>query len=201
MNNICADYQEMILSSDWLGEDGLPFYFHGDPDLFISHVNGCKKCSRLYYMLKANTEKINKEYSENVNNSKQLKKIGYWNDNFCVSSVNPRMLNVSNCVDQKLIDYLKNGVEVAISPGFSFCRFDCGISDYEMGCRDFSDGVYIWPEGLSHYVEIHRIILPEFFINHAKLNRYIICNVKLDNLKELVLSESKWFQWCQQFKK
>ena len=37
-----------------------------------------------------------------------------------------------------------------------------------MGSRDFSDGAWIWPEGLHHYVEIHSVRLPAEFINHIQ---------------------------------
>jgi hypothetical protein len=33
-----------------------------------------------------------------------------------------------------------------------------------MGNKDLTDGVWLWPEGLSHYVINHGIILPEEFI-------------------------------------
>jgi hypothetical protein len=36
-----------------------------------------------------------------------------------------------------------------------------------MGSRELTDGLWIWPEGLSHYVRAHGIILPEEFVAHA----------------------------------
>jgi len=37
-----------------------------------------------------------------------------------------------------------------------------------MGCRDFSDGIYRWPEGFVHYVEKHSVKPPEDFIEHVR---------------------------------
>jgi hypothetical protein len=37
-----------------------------------------------------------------------------------------------------------------------------------MGSYDFTDGVWVWPEGLSHYVEIHCVRLPAEFIDHLE---------------------------------
>jgi hypothetical protein len=66
------------------------------------------------------------------------------------------------------------------SRGISSCRI-CGKENwvegstpgtirqrYPMGSRTLTDGVYAYPEGLKHYIEIHEIELPEDFINHAQ---------------------------------
>ena len=63
--------------------------------------------------------------------------------------------------------YLTSGVEVISELGFSHCRFDCGIADRAMGCREFSDGFWAWPEGLLHYVDVHGVVLPEPFADDA----------------------------------
>jgi hypothetical protein len=33
-----------------------------------------------------------------------------------------------------------------------------------MGGRDLTDGVWMWPEGLAHYVERHAVRLPDEFV-------------------------------------
>jgi hypothetical protein len=48
--------------------------------------------------------------------------------------------------------------------GYSFCRFECGIPNNAMGDSDLSDGEWLWPEGLAHYVERHSVRLPDEFI-------------------------------------
>jgi hypothetical protein len=52
--------------------------------------------------------------------------------------------------------------------GHSSCRFRCGIDDTEMGSRELTDGEWVWPEGLAHYVERHAVVLPEIFIEHCR---------------------------------
>ena len=47
----------------------------------------------------------------------------------------------------------------------SFCRFACG--ETAMGAEDLTDGTYVWPSGLVHYVEQHAVGLPEAFVAHA----------------------------------
>ena len=52
--------------------------------------------------------------------------------------------------------------------GYSWCRFHCGVDDAEMGDSDFSDGLWLWPEGLAHYVLEHAVRLPEEFLRHVR---------------------------------
>lgn len=48
--------------------------------------------------------------------------------------------------------------------GESNCRF-CGKAN---GCRDVTDGVYVWPDGLSHYLRSHGVKPPAEFIEHVR---------------------------------
>ena len=47
--------------------------------------------------------------------------------------------------------------------GFSGCRI-CGQG---LGSFERTDGTYIWPEKLSHYIREHKIMLPSEFIIHT----------------------------------
>ncbi|WP_419702732.1 hypothetical protein [Promicromonospora sp. NFX87] len=47
--------------------------------------------------------------------------------------------------------------------GMSSCRF-CGEL---VGHREQTDGTYLWPEGLAHYVAEHDVRLPAEFVRHA----------------------------------
>ena len=46
--------------------------------------------------------------------------------------------------------------------GSSSCRL-CGIQN---GCATLTDGVFVWPEGLWHYVGAHGVALPGDFLQH-----------------------------------
>ena len=72
----------------------------------------------------------------------------------------------------KIIAYLKSGEESAAYMGFPRCRFKCGKPDFEMGTMDLTDGKYVWPEGLYHYVEAHNVKLPDDFIAHMKAKNW-----------------------------
>lgn len=83
----------------------------------------------------------------------------------------PRTLGQDDLTDEnraKLVEYLKTGQVVCRYMGTSWCRFGCEEGpNLNMGSGDFTDGKYLWPEGLSHYVEAHRVKLPDDFVNHA----------------------------------
>jgi hypothetical protein len=67
----------------------------------------------------------------------------------------------------RLADYLAAGMTHESYLGMSWCRFGCGIDWTLMGTRDLTDGEWLWPEGLSHYVRQHQVVLPQEFIAHA----------------------------------
>lgn len=59
-------------------------------------------------------------------------------------------------------DYLEKGNPCEYYMGNSKCR----LCNSRNGSADFTDGVYVWPEGLSHYVRDHKVRLPDEFIRH-----------------------------------
>ena len=65
--------------------------------------------------------------------------------------------------EEEIILYLRSAKEINQYRGSSTCRI-CG--DQRNGSREHTDGVYIWPQGLAHYVEEHKTTLPEEFIQH-----------------------------------
>lgn len=60
--------------------------------------------------------------------------------------------------------YLTEGRVVWGFMGYSLCRF-CGKNN---GDLELSDGTYLWPSGLAHYVAEHGVRLPEEFVQHAE---------------------------------
>jgi len=76
-----------------------------------------------------------------------------------------------------------------------------GPPDNEMGCRDLSDGLYVWPEGFSVYVDRYNIELPDEFIEHIRENGFQIPQgIKLEKLKKRMEFEGSdfafWRKWC-----
>src|SRR5262249_50221737 len=63
--------------------------------------------------------------------------------------------------------------------GYSTCRFFCGkkwrsrgmsLSTRLLGSDELTDGEWIWPEGLPHYIEAHYVCLPEEFVARMELH-------------------------------
>jgi hypothetical protein len=64
--------------------------------------------------------------------------------------------------------------------GMSPCRF-CGIDN---GYSEMSDGPYLWPSGLDHYVDEHDVRLPAEFVAHAV--------ARLEALETATVDDSWW---------
>ena len=77
-------------------------------------------------------------------------------------------------------DYLECGQVAASWMGASTCRL-CSCSN---GSRDLTDGYYLWPEGLAHYVLVHAVRLPAEFFAHI--------GQRLQALDELERDDSWW---------
>jgi hypothetical protein len=104
---------------------------------------------------------------------KELFIIGYWH-----SLHEPEFPHPQDFVDadwdaatrKKIIAYLKNAPFLPkVVTEESWCRFNCG--KIANGSREHTDGKYVWPEGLAHYLEMHQVRLPDVIVNdmlHAK---------------------------------
>jgi hypothetical protein len=96
----------------------------------------------------------------------KLTLIGYW-----LGPLAPGWPDVHDFVDPSwdeherslVADYLSEGMHANLQAGLSECRF-CGADN---GCREFTDGTYLWPEGLAHYVTDHNVRLPDQFVRHV----------------------------------
>jgi hypothetical protein len=97
----------------------------------------------------------------------RVRLIGYW-----WSSQYPEWPNPAEFIDsdwdrneRSMVGlYLRSGQMFARSPGTSRCRI-CGTSN---GSGELTDGVYVWPEGLHHYVDAHSVRLPREIIEHIR---------------------------------
>jgi len=106
-------------------------------------------------------------------NKETLIAIGYW-----FSNDEPELPMPQNFIDTsislserlQLVNYLKKGKRLHEWMGYSHCRFGCKIPVHEIGNACLTDGTYLWPEGLSHYIAEHEVWLPQSFIIHTKRN-------------------------------
>lgn len=93
--------------------------------------------------------------------------------------------------------HLQRGEEWMAFAGHSYCRL-CDRNDATMGSCDLTDGVWIWPQGLTHYVDAHDIELPGAFLDHVA-SGYRIDERQLALLRELRASISleRWLAWAR----
>ena len=100
---------------------------------------------------------------------KRLEVLGWWFNELAPSSLPRPQLLVGglSAPDRDLLArYLRQGKTLVRYPEPSFCRFSCGESD--MGRADLTDGTFVWPEGLAHYLERHDVRLPTHFLTHVQ---------------------------------
>jgi hypothetical protein len=99
-----------------------------------------------------------------------LKAIGFWIMDFNdEGQPSPQELvgSMPGDLRERLADYLAAGLTYQSYCGWSWCRFGCGIKESGMGDSELTDGTWVWPEALEHYVREHGIVLPEEFVTHT----------------------------------
>jgi len=103
-----------------------------------------------------------------------LNYVGYWSHDYD-DEITPSFLvgDFHEVQKRNIVKYLRSGIRGIEFQGYARCRFECNASySKEMGNTDFSDGLWIWPEGLAHYVEAHNLLLPQTFISHMKESNF-----------------------------
>ncbi|WP_332645158.1 hypothetical protein [Aeromicrobium sp.] len=113
----------------------------------------------------------------------ELIRVGYW-----LGSTEPGWPDPRNFVDlswngderAEVVLHLRQGAVAKRYMGLSECRF-CGEL---VGSLELSDGTYVWPEGLTHYVDQHGVRLPQSFVDHMSRAR--------DSLEDAVVDDSWW---------
>jgi hypothetical protein len=125
---------------------------------------------------------------------RSLTAVGYWITSLNDDSLFPPQEFVGTSLNADVGSYLRSGETYEQYRGLSWCRFQCGISFGDMGSCDLTDGTWVWPEGLAHYVESHSVNLPSEFIDHATSG--IKSTAYLRNRDDLI-GFGLWETWCQ----
>jgi hypothetical protein len=100
----------------------------------------------------------------------RVRLIGYWCEDRSPESdrwPDPRDLideSWSNQERELVARYFERGFKPWAFMGLSGCRL-CGQVN---GSAEFTDGVYLWPEGLAHYVREHSVKLPDEVLSHVR---------------------------------
>jgi hypothetical protein len=101
-----------------------------------------------------------------ASNIKTYIAIGYWYSDQEEYFPDPAWFVQENYDEEeknKVIAYLNNSEAILYSRGISWCRFACKKD--VPGSSDLTDGVFIYPSGLIHYVECHNVRLPQAFLD------------------------------------
>lgn len=136
--------------------------------------------------------------SENINSKRTLIAIGYWH-----SDSEPDLPKPQDFVDFEIdeglrtivLEYLTKGQRLHDWMGYSYCRFNCGIPVHLMGNACITDGKFIWPEGLIHYIKEHSVWLPELFITHLLSNHK--SGAKTIEVDEMTFGTFDWWKTVQ----
>jgi hypothetical protein len=124
--------------------------------------------------------------------STMLRAIGFWitdihDEEFCAPQEIAGYLAPSE--RSRLVEYLENGTVFESYRGCSWCRFYCDAVHGILGSRELTDGVWVWPEGLPHYVRNHEVILPEDFAAHSQ-------RATMRPVEDPTLDFRFWKAWC-----
>jgi hypothetical protein len=145
--------------------------------------------------------------AESVARQPALKRVGYWRPH--AKSRSPkderlpdpaRLVSPRWCQAERgeVAAYLRAGHTYNLWRGVSYCRFECGISDWDMGSRCLTDGEWVWPEGLAHYVECHCVRLPDELVPSMRWNEWQVPPSVSANRQDHGLPNlSFWVGWGQ----
>jgi hypothetical protein len=92
--------------------------------------------------------------------------IGYWAGERAAGWPSPRDFvdeSWDSDTRDQVVDYLQRGFVVRAYMGYSPCRM-CGRNN---GDLELSDGTFVWPDGLVHYVVDHAVRPPQKFVTHV----------------------------------
>jgi hypothetical protein len=99
---------------------------------------------------------------------------------------------------ENLLAYLRSGHYYRMFLGHSHCRFDCRTNYRILGSFEQTDGEWIWPEGLYHYVQRHAVILPDEFVASASSRGWKVPpKDQIPPRDEAECDYSLWLQWAK----
>ncbi len=102
----------------------------------------------------------------------RLKRVGFW-----WSPDEPDLPHPRDDVDpswdrverDRVIAYLESCYQPPYMYfGYSWCRLGCPDAPDDIGTQDRTDGTWVFPEGLVHYVRHHDLKPPAEFLDHVR---------------------------------
>jgi hypothetical protein len=110
-----------------------------------------------------------------------LRRIGYW----CDDPLHPEYPDPHAWVDPdwdfmerfEVRSYVAHGTVVDQWMGFASCRI-CYVPN---GDSDYTDGTFVWPSGLVHYLDAHAVRLPKLFVDHVIAQLHVLREAQIDS--------------------
>jgi hypothetical protein len=125
--------------------------------------------------------------------------IGYWFHELAPDDLPlpQRLVGRWRASDRALaLRYLRGGRTLVRYGAAARCRFDgCGQA---VGRRELTDGTFVWPEGLAHYVERHGVRLPAHVVALARQRRGIVPPFVLPALRRALYDGRPWRRWARE---
>ena len=124
-----------------------------------------------------------------------MRLIGYWIRSLWDEDFPPPqefVINYDPSFRKCITDYLEAGHHFRSYLGFSWCR----ICNIDLGAIELSDGQWVWPSGLSHYVWCHNVRLPNEFNATVKAGGPASPHPE-DEWSTLVSDKAFWIDWCR----
>jgi hypothetical protein len=92
--------------------------------------------------------------------------VGYWRNEQHPEFPDPHKMVDRNWDPEEqatLASYFATGTFLRAGMGYSPCR----ICEQNNGASEYTDGVLVWPEGLTHYIEDHWVRPPQVVVQYA----------------------------------
>lgn len=190
----CDPFQLILISLRDIDADHL-YCWSNEEHCFMNYQWDFHQESWICYETKPGSIPLSDYCLETIEDDRQRKDVGYWqSEEWEPYLPHPRYLVEPGWRKNErslIVAYLKSGHQYSRWQGYSYCRFDCflknrkkAISELErralvdealtMGSRDLTDGEWIWPEGLAHYVEKHDVCLPDSFVETMQKNSWMV---------------------------
>lgn len=96
---------------------------------------------------------------------------------------------------EKIVLYLRSGLLFRGFWGYADCRFGKRKQPQEMGSRELTDGVYLWPEGLAVYVSEYGVTLPHEVVEHMRKSDFTI--PQRQQTEKYSVVDTFWRQWTK----
>ena len=126
--------------------------------------------------------------------------IGYWGNGGQDQLPRPQALvrvGWRRGEQSRIATYLQNGDPYFEYLGFATCRFrDCRRI---LGTADLTDGEWVWPAQLEHYIIEHSVCLPDAFVASMASREWQVPSTIPPRPDEVLFHTDFWWQWAAEY--